>query len=71
MTTDNNFFDCSTNNVNKSVVAYFCNALGRINGYNNFNIKVDPRSVTAWDGYDSVTIAKSSLPNKIARKLYL
>ena len=68
--TKNNFFDCSSGNLNNSVVKYFCSLLNRINGYNNFNIRVDPCSVTAWDGYDSITILKSDLPNKIARKLY-
>ena len=67
---NNNFFDCSTGNLNNSVLKFFCSALNRCNGYNNFNIRVDSCSVTAWDGYDSITILKSDLPNKIARKLY-
>ena len=68
--TTNNFYDCSTGNVNNAVVAFFCSALNRCKGYIDFNIRVDPCSVTAWDGYDSITILKSDLPNKIARKLY-
>ena len=69
--TKNNFFDCTNDNLNKSVVTYFCNLLNRVNGYVNFNIRVDKDSVTAWDGYNSVTVSKCDLPNKIARKLYL
>ena len=69
--TTNNFFDCSTDKVCSIVVKYFCNALNRCNGYYNFNIRVDPNSVTAWDGYNSETVSKCDLPNKIARKLYL
>ena len=68
---NNNFFDCSNGNLNNSVATYFCNLLNRVNGYVNFNIRVDKDSVTAWDGYDSVTVAKCDLPNKIARKLFL
>ena len=68
---NNNFFDCSTGNVNNAVVTYFCSLLNRVNGYVDFNIRVDSDSVTAWDGYYSVTVSKSDLPNKIARKLFL
>ena len=68
--TKNNFFDCKTDKVCSIVVTYFCSVLNRCNGYIDFNIRVDPCSVTAWDGYDSITILKSDLPNKIARKLY-
>ena len=67
---NNNFFDCTNGNLNNTVAAYFCNLLNRVNGYVNFNIRVDKNSVTAWDGYNSVTIYKRDLPNKIARKLY-
>lgn len=66
-----NFFDCSTGNVDNSVVTYFCSLLNRTNGYVNFNVRVDKDSVTAWDGYNSVTASKCDLPNKIARKLFL
>lgn len=69
--TKNNFFDCTNGNLNNSVVKYFCSLLNRINGYIDFNIRVDSCSVTAWDGYYSVTVSKCDLPNKIARKLYL
>ena len=69
--TKNNFFDCTNGNLNNSVVKYFCSLLNRINGYIDFNIRVDSCSVTAWDGFHSVTVSKSDLPNKIARKLFL
>ena len=68
--TKSNFFDCTTGNVDNAVVKYFCSLLNRINGYVNFNVRVDKDSVTAWDGYNSVTVSKCDLPNKIARKLY-
>ena len=66
-----NFYDCTTDKVCSIVYNYFCAALNRCSGYCDFNIRVDSNSVTAWDGYDSVTISKCNLPNKIARKLYL
>ena len=69
--TKNNFFDCTNGNLNNSVVKYFCSLLNRTNGYVNFNVRVDKDSVTAWDGYNSVTVSKCDLPNKIARKLFL
>ena len=69
--TKNDFFDCTNGNLNSSVVKYFCSLLNRVNGYVNFNIRVDKDSVTAWDGYNSVTVSKCGLPNKIARKLFL
>lgn len=68
--TKNDFFDCTNSNLNNTVVKYFCNLLNRVDGYVNFNIRVDKDSATAWDGYDSVTVCKCDLPNKIARKLY-
>ena len=68
--TKNNFFDCTNGNLSKSVVTYFCSLLNRVNGYIDFNIRVDKYSVTAWDGYNTVTVYKCDLPNKIARKLY-
>ena len=57
--------------IDKSIVSYFGNCLNRGNDYNNFMIRADNDSVTVWDNYDTVTISKSDLPNKIARKLYL
>ena len=66
----NNFFDCSNGNVDNAVVKYFCSLLNRVDVYVNFNVRVDKDSVTAWDGYNSVTVSKCDLPNKIARKLY-
>ena len=68
--TKNDFFDCTNCNLSKLVVTYFCSLLNRVNGYVNFNIRVDKYSVTAWDGYNTVTVYKYELPNKIARKLY-
>ena len=68
--TKNDFFDCTNGNLSKLVVAYFCSLLNRVNGYANFNIRIDKYSVTAWDGYNTVTVYKYNLPNKIARKLY-
>ena len=67
----NDFYDCTSCNLNNTVVKYFCSRLNRVNSYVNFNIRVDKDSVTAWDGYDTVTVSKSELPNKIARKLYI
>ena len=70
MKAKNDFFDCTNGNLSKLVVRYFGSRLNRVDGYVNFNIRVDKYSVTACDGYNAVTVSKCDLPNKIARKLY-